>query len=468
MLNGPVKRVLPVLAFLLASCSQLAAVDSTTTTSVLDAPSTVPAAPDTTTTTGTFSVADCEVADPDFKLLCEAVGLIEANYVDTVPVESLVAAATRGIDEFSTDTDAAPIAVCSVPDPAFEPVCSAITDAEATALDGISAALAGIAAYALDPNSAYLDPEALAAAQLEQSGEVEGIGALVTTEDRSADDPASTTCTVITDICRMVVVSLLPNSPALRAGVLPEDEFATVNGESILGWTFDEVTSKVRGPAGTPVTVGFLRNGSTVEFTITREALTVPVVEFSILDGGVGYLRLNLFTSNSDSQVEEALDSLRQAGMTTLVLDLRDNPGGSLFAAIGIASEFLEGGLVLRTESPDGETPYPVSPGGVATDIPMVVVVNRGSASASEVVSAALKEAGRATVVGTRTFGKNTVQQRFPLSNGGALKLTIARWVTPSGADFGNTGVVPDHQGDFSHGMTSQEVVDLALSLGAG
>ena len=463
MLNGWVKRALLTIALLLASCTQPATVAPTTTTSLLGAPST-----SASTTSSTFAVSGCAEAGADFELLCEAVGLIGANYVDPIGVDSLATAATRGVEEFSTDTDAAPISACTVPDPAFEPVCAAITSAEATPLDGVAAALTGIATYALDSNSAYLDPEALAAAQLEQSGEVEGIGALVTTEDRTADDPESTTCSVISDTCRMVVVSLLPDSPALRAGVLPEDEIVAVDGESVLGWTFDEVTSRVRGPAGTAVTVGFFRGQAVVELTITRAALTVPVIESSLLDGGVGYLRLNLFTSNSDAQVEEALNSLRRSGMTRLVFDLRDNPGGSLFAAINIASEFLTEGLVLRTQAPTGDTPYAVAPGGVATDIPMVVVVNRGSASASEVMSAALKEAGRAVVVGTRTFGKNTVQQRFPLSNGGALKLTIARWVTPGGTDFGNTGVTPDAPGDFTPGMTIQEVAELALDLAGG
>lgn len=461
VLNRRVKRALVALALVAAACTQTAA--ESTTTSLLEAPTAETTAP--TTSAPVANIAGCDEAEDDFELFCQAIALIQAHYVDAVPDDDLVAAAVRGIVEFAEDTDASAPTTCALPGEAFGPLCLAIDEADATVSDAIDAALTGIATFALDPNSAYLDPEALAAAQLAQSGEVEGIGALVTTEDRTADDPESTTCAVISETCVIVVVSLLADSPALRAGVLAEDEIVSVNGESILGLTFEDVTNIIRGPAGTPVTVGFLRQGATVEYTITRAALTVPVVEWEMLGSGVGYLRLYFFSQNSDTQVDQALAQLSAEGMETLVLDLRDNPGGSLFAAINIASEFLSDGVVVVTEAPDGDTPYRVAEGGSALDVPLVMVVNRGSASASEVVAAALKEAGRATVVGSRTFGKNTVQQRFSLGNGGAIKLTIARWVTPAGNDFGESGVTPDFAGPFPPELTPAEVADLALEL---
>ena len=235
--------------------------------------------------------------------------------------------------------------------------------------------------------------------------------------------------------------------------------FVAVNTESIDGWSVDEVTATVRGPAGTEVTITVLRGAIQLDITVTRAALVIPVVESEVV-GGVGYLKLNLFTDTSDRQLHTALLELLDSGIARLVLDLRDNPGGALDATVNIASEFLSGGVVVRTQSPDEDTDYPVEFGGIATNsaLEIAVLVNRGSASASEVLSAALQERQRALIIGENTFGKNTVQQRFDLSNGGALKLTVARWVTADGADFGGDGVTPDINAEFA-GLTVGEVV---------
>jgi carboxyl-terminal processing protease len=170
---------------------------------------------------------------------------------------------------------------------------------------------------------------------------------------------------------------------------------------------------------------------------------------------------LNLFTDTSDRQLHGALLDLLDRGISRLVIDLRDNPGGALDATVNIASEFLSGGVVVRTESPDEETNYPVENGGIATNsnLEIAVLVNRGSASASEVLSAILQERNRAVIIGENTFGKNTVQQRFGLSNGGALRLTVARWVTADGVDFGDGGVTPDIEADLGPSLTVSEMV---------
>jgi carboxyl-terminal processing protease len=152
------------------------------------------------------------------------------------------------------------------------------------------------------------------------------------------------------------------------------------------------------------------------------------------------------------------------AGVRAIVLDLRDNPGGTLEAALDVTSEFLADGVVVRTVGPDEERSYPVRGNGIATDpsIELRVLVNRGSASASEVLAGALQERGRALIVGETTFGKNTVQQRFPLSNGGAMRLTIARWITAGGLDF-DSGIVPDVPLQLDAGLTPEEIVPLVL-----
>jgi carboxyl-terminal processing protease len=322
--------------------------------------------------------------------------------------------------------------------------------------------VAGMASLALDPNSGYFDQEALALIQEEQSGQVEGIGALVATEEEGSD--LSNSCQIITDTCRLRIVSTIEGSPARAAGLQEGDEFLAVDGQSIEGWTVDEVTAVVRGEAGTDVDLTFLREGEEFTVSITRAAVQVPVVQSEMV-GEVAYLRLNIFTQNADEQLRGELGSLLYNNPEVLILDLRNNPGGLLDTAVEVTSEFLGEGLVVTTESPESTTPYVVEEGGIATDpeLELYVLVNAGSASASEVVAGALADAGRATIVGENTFGKNTVQQRFPLSNGGALKLTIARWLTPNGNDFGGTGITPHVTADIPEELTATEIVSEVL-----
>jgi carboxyl-terminal processing protease len=392
--------------------------------------------------------------------LCEVVDTIRENYVDSVALDVLAAAAVEGIESFATfDQTDAPLE-CALPDAAFAPVCEALDEADAVPLDGVEAAIDGMIAFALDPNSAYLDPEALALAVEDQTGSVDGIGALVNTEDRTTEDPAANPCLLISDTCRMVIISTFTDSPAERAGLIAGDELEVVDGESVLGKSLDEVTNLVRGPSGSDVDLTFLRGDERFTVTITRAAIEIPIADWQVI-GDVGYLQLNLFTNNSDEVVHEALRELVDDGARSLIFDLRNNPGGSLDSSVEIASEFLSDGLVLLTEAPGTEIPYEVRSGGVLTDpsFPVTILVNRGSASASEVVSGALKEAGRAILIGENTFGKNTVQQRFSLSNGGAVKVTIARWVTPSGSDFGEAGISPDIEAEVPLDLTPEEIV---------
>lgn len=458
-------------AFVVAAC--------TGTTS----PPSTPAPPSTSTTLGgetsptseppaqtstlppTLATVGCDVAPDQFQLLCEVHGLIVTNYVDPVSEEDLARAATEAVAaaDLSPDTEGRPL-TCALPAPEFVGLCEEI-DGVADTAAAVETAVAGMVAGALDPFSAYLDPTSLELEREEQSGTVEGIGALVVAEDRSAPDPRLAPCGVMSDTCRLVIVATLDGSPARAAGLLPDDEIVGVDGEPIEGWTFEEVTRRVRGPAGTPVTLTIGRNGATFDVTITRAAIDIPVEDHEVVDGHIGYLRLRVFTDNSDELVHDALGELLDQGIDLLVFDLRGDPGGALDSAVNIASEFLADGLVLRTVSPEGTVPYEVRPGGLATDpdLPVVITVDRGSASASEVVSGALQEAGRAVIVGTPTFGKNTVQRRFGLSNGGALKLTIARWETPGGHDFGGVGIIPDVEVDLPADLSAAELVDRAV-----
>ncbi len=452
-----------VVALVVAACTA----STTTTTRAASAAGTTPAAE---TTAETTRLVTCDEASADFTLLCEVYQLIRDEYVNPVSDTELVEAAVSAVAtaDLEADTAGEPI-VCALPTPDFRPLCDAV-DAVADTGAAVEVAVRGMVSDALDPFSAYLDPATLTLEREEQSGTVQGIGALVITEDRS--DPQRPPCGIMSSTCRLVIVSTLEASPAEAAGLASGDEIVAVDGEPIDGWSFEEVTSRVRGPAGTSVTLTILRDGSTFDVTIVREAIELPVVDSRVVDGTIGYLRLRVFTDNSSELVHGALEELIGAGVDVVVFDLRGNPGGVLDAAVDVTSEFLGEGLVLRTASPEGEVTYEVRGEGVATDpsLPVVVVVDRGSASASEVVSGALQEAGRAIVVGEPTFGKNTVQRRFGLSNGGALKLTIARWMTPGGHDFGGVGIIPDVAleipGDLEPDEVARRAVEAARQAG--
>lgn len=394
----------------------------------------------------------------DYRLICEAVELIEANYVDDLEPADLAAAATRGIEEFAQGSGAK--STCAIPFEGFDLVCQAIEVKGVGPAEAVEAALVGMVLYELDPNSAYFDEASLELIMQDQLGQVEGIGAVVTTESTGSDDqPGESLCPIISAECRLVIVSTFSGAPAERAGILAGDVVVEVDGLPIAGKTIDEVTAQVRGKAGTPVELALQRDGRRVEVSVIRAAIEIPVVE-SQLVGRVGYLRLNSFSANSGGQVDETLRRLLSDGAEELIIDLRDNPGGTLSAAIDIASEFVDEGLVLATAGPKGTTEYPADGKGTAVGIPTTVLINQGSASASEVVAGALQDAGAAVVVGHVSYGKNTVQQTFDLSNGGALKLTIARWVTRAGRNL-DDGVIPDVELDLSADLPVPELVTL-------
>lgn len=457
-------------ALLAAACAGPAADEPTTTSATPDSTTTstttgastttTTTAPGTTTTSteilpGEYETVEC--GETSGALICEAYELIQRHYVDPVSDESLADGAVSALASSDVPSGSG-IESCPLPAEEFLVVCDAIDDGGLEAEAAQEAAVAGMVFMGLDANSAYFNAEALSLIEEEQSGQVEGIGALVATEEEGSDQPNS--CQVVSPTCRLKIVSTIDDGPAQGADLQSGDEFLEVDGKSIEGWTVDEVTSVVRGPAGTDVELTFLRGDEEFTVTITRDAIEVPVVESEIV-GDVAYLRLNVFTDNADEQLRAELEQLLGNDPAALVLDLRNNPGGLLETAVRVTSEFVDDGLVVSTESPESTTPYEVQPGGVATnpDLRLYVVVNQGSASASEVVAGALADADRAVIVGENTFGKNTVQQRFPLSNGGALKLTIARWLTPDGRDFGGDGITPDVSAELPESLSIPELV---------
>lgn len=407
-----------------------------------------------------YATTSCDTPPDTFALLCEVHDLVRTSHVEPPTDAELAAAAAEAVEP----GDGVDGLVCALPSEDFRVLCDAFARGGSADSAAVENAVDAMVTGALDPYSAYRNALEQEIQSDELDGEVEGVGALVTATDTSSDDPEDRTCTILSDTCRVLFVSILPDTPAERAGLEEGDLVVSVDGEDVRGLTLDEVVDRVRGPAGTEVTLTVERDGEEVTVTPVREAIELTVVEHEVM-GDTGYLRLLIFTSNADELFREALRELVDAGVERIVLDLRDNPGGALDAAVTIASEFLADGVVLRTEAPDETRPYPVESGGLAVDGPeLVVVVDRGSASASEVVAGALQDAGRAVLVGEDTFGKNTVQQTFTLDDGGALKLTIARWVTPAGRDFGEVGIAPDVELELPADLERDEVVERVLT----
>ena len=396
----------------------------------------------TTTEERLVESVDCAEAPETVVIVCETYELIAEHYVDEVDDATLAAAATQGLKALD-GADGDEILVCPLPSPAFTVVCDLAAGEADDSEEAARAIVNGLTTHALDPNSVYLDARALDLLQEEQEGAIEGIGALVSPEDRTKQEDERQ-CSVISETCLIYIVSTIEGAPADAVGLMRDDIIMEVDGRSIVGWSVDAVTAAVRGPAGSDVTLTLERQGELIDVLLTRAEVVIPIIE-SELFGDIGYIKLSVFTQNADEQFKEALIELLSSDIDELVIDLRNNPGGLLDTAVEITSAFLPDGVVVLTEGPGQSISYEVTGASIVPeDVELVFVVNKGSASASEVVSAALQERGRASVVGEATFGKNTVQQRFDLSDGGALKLTIARWLTPGGHDFGGVGVTPD------------------------
>ena len=298
-----------------------------------------------------------------------------------------------------------------------------------------------------DPFSGYMSPEDYAQSLGDLSGTFGGIGAEMAMTN--IEDPADlAACTAFSDICRLVVVAPLADTPAERAGLLAGDYVLAVDGESVDGGTMNDQITKIRGEVGSEVTLTVQRDGGEpFDLEITRAEIIIREVVTRMIDGHIGYIELNGFSAPASDQFAEGLRELLDDGADQIVFDLRDNPGGYIDAAQKIASQFIDSGLIFTQESAgDDVREWPSTGDGVATDpdLPIVVLVNGGSASASEIVAAALKEHERATLIGEPTFGKNTVQVWSPLVNEGGVRITISRWFTPDHNSVAPDGVQPD------------------------
>jgi carboxyl-terminal processing protease len=281
-----------------------------------------------------------------------------------------------------------------------------------------------------DPYASYFDADHFEYFSEMTDGEFYGIGVNVTERDGKA-----------------VIVSPIEGTPAFEVGLQAEDEIVTVDGYDGEPWDLDDVVARIRGEEGTDVVLGIRRpNGEDelLEVTITRAKIDIPNVMDELVEGDVGYIRLLQFNEKTEDALSESIDQLADEGAEGYILDLRDNPGGLLDVSVDVVSLFVEDGVVVKVEDREGLLEEYQTTGRVATDAPLVVLVNENSASASEIVAGALQDYDRATVVGVTTFGKGSVQTVEPLSTGDAVKFTTARYLTPEGRSIHKVGVEPD------------------------
>ena len=281
-----------------------------------------------------------------------------------------------------------------------------------------------------DPHSSYFTKEELKSFQEDIKGKYVGVGMVI---QKKVNEP-------------LLVVSPIEDGPAYKVGIKPKDKITEIDGESTYTLTSEECTKRLKGKANTTVKVKVFReiNNTTKVFELKREVIELKYVKSKMLDNEIGYLRLTQFGDNVYDDMKKSLEDLQAKGMKALVLDLRSNPGGELSQSIKIASMFIDKGRIVSTKQKAAKEKIYQREGKYFGDFPLVVLINGGSASASEIVSGALKDHKRAVLVGEKTFGKGSVQTLLPLPDGDGIKITIAKYYTPSGETIDGTGIEPD------------------------
>jgi carboxyl-terminal processing protease len=338
----------------------------------------------------TRSVADTTVTSPvpwqDARLLAEVLEHVRKEYVERISDQELIEAAIRGL----------------------------IAD--------------------LDPHSAYLDPEQFDEIRISTTGEYSGVGIEVALENGVVK-----------------VINPIEDTPAFRAGVLAGDRILAVDDVPVDAENLNDTIDRMRGRIGTPVKITIARgpDPKPMEFTLSRASVQVHSVTQEMLEPGFGYVKISHFSETTTPDLETAIAKLEKASggaLRGLVLDLRNNPGGVLEAAVGVSDVFLDGGLIVTANgrAADAQFAMDAKPGDDLDGAPLIVLVNGGSASASEIVAGALQDHHRARLVGSQTYGKGSVQTVMPLSDGHAIKLTTSKYFTPSGASIHKRGITPD------------------------
>ena len=291
-------------------------------------------------------------------------------------------------------------------------------------------AMKGLVSSVGDPFTRFVEPKELEEENLEMEGEYGGLGIYITSRDG-----------------RTIVIAPIENTPADRVGLKPLDEIVKVDEKNVIGMTSDEVVKLLRGPAGKPVKIGVRRKNEEkiLDFDIVREIIKIKTVRLEMLGGRIAYIKINQFNLKTDAELEAVIKYAKMKKATGILLDLRNNPGGLLNSCVDVTSQFISGGVVVGMKGrfdKANDTLYAVE--GRATKLPVVALVNEGSASAAEILAGALKDHKRAKIVGTKTFGKGSVQSLFNLPDNAGIYITIARYTTPSGFVIDHKGLEPN------------------------
>ncbi|MTJ52589.1 PDZ domain-containing protein [Anabaena sp. UHCC 0253] len=283
-----------------------------------------------------------------------------------------------------------------------------------------------------DPYTRFMDPDEFKNMQVDTSGELTGIGITISQDEKTK---------------QLVVIAPIEDTPAFKAGILAKDAIIEIDGKSTKGMDTNDAVSLIRGEAGSRVKLTILRNGQKKLFNIQRARIEIHPVRYSEKNtpaGNIGYIRLNQFSANASKEMKDAIKKLEAKKVSGYVLDLRGNPGGLLYSSIEIAQMWMDKGTIVFTIDRQGSQDKQVANGSALTNKPLMILVDKGSASASEILSGALQDNKRATLIGDQTFGKGLVQSVQPLKSGAGLAVTIAKYHTPSGKDINKHGIDPD------------------------
>lgn len=334
---------------------------------------------------GRFSITEVSAGDDRYeklKVFTEVLSVVEHNYVEEVDTEDLVYSAIRGMMS------------------------------------------------SLDPHSGFLSPDDYKEMQVDTKGEFGGLGIQISIKEGV-----------------LTIIAPIEDTPAWRAGLKAGDKILKINDEPTKDMTIQDAVNRMRGPKGTEVTISIAREGmkGLRDYTIIRDIIKIKSVKSKVLEDNIGYVKITQFQQRTSHDLSKALRNLTKEDISALILDLRNNPGGLLTSAVDVTGKFLpKGKMVVYIKSRDGDkTEYHTSGRDLVYDMPMVVLVNQGSASASEIVAGALKDHGRAMIIGVTTFGKGSVQSIIPLSDGSGLRLTTSRYYTPNGTSIQSTGITP-------------------------
>lgn len=353
----------------------------------------------------------------------------------TIPTSSDAGSSAEGLDAI---------------DEALSDILSTSVDppSEKALVKGAIKGMVNVVRKAGDDYAAFYSPKSYVSLQELTTGQFSGIGVWLKEKGRALE-----------------IVSVLPSTPALEAGLKRGDVIRTVDGQDISKLPIDAIINRVKGPEGTDVELGVERDGRILDFTITRQAIELPNLKAGVVDGNIGYVRLFGFGDGAGDQLRKKVRELVDRGARGVILDLRDNGGGLFDEGVSVASAFIEEGPVVGYRSPGEDDVIYEAEGKAFPDIPVVVLVNEGSASASEIVAGALQDRERALLVGTTTYGKGSVQQIVPLAYGSAMKVTSAAYLTPDGTNINGKGIEPDVVSDGSPAAQKQRAIEILTGI---